>query len=86
MSYMVKYLRISSYVRKPFLIYDFATDPIWISLYAKEISFSLFSVYSVIFFIQELQYAMRRAGQNPTDVEVQDMINKIGRTLLNTGL
>ncbi len=40
--------------------------------------------YSVIY-IQELQYAMRRAGQNPTDVEVQDMINKIGRTLLNTG-
>jgi hypothetical protein len=28
---------------------------------------------------------MRRAGQNPTDVEVQDMINKIGKTLLNTG-
>ena len=27
--------------------------------------------------IQELQYAMRRAGQNPTDVEVQDMINNI---------
>jgi hypothetical protein len=27
-SYMVKYLRISSYIRKPFLIYDFATDPI----------------------------------------------------------
>ena len=23
-----------------------------------------------------LQYAMRRAGQNPTDVEVQDLINK----------
>jgi hypothetical protein len=41
--------------------------------------------YSVIFHIQELQYAMRRAGQNPTDVEVQDMINKIGRTLLFTG-
>ncbi len=29
--YIVKYLRISSYFRKPFLIYDFATDPIWIS-------------------------------------------------------
>ncbi len=29
---------------------------------------------------------MRRAGQNPTDVEVQDMINKIGKTLLFTGL
>ena len=27
--------------------------------------------------IQALQYAMRRAGQNPTDVEVQDIINKI---------
>jgi hypothetical protein len=27
-SYMVKYLRISSYIRKPFLIYDFAPDPI----------------------------------------------------------
>ena len=30
-----------------------------------------------IFSIQALQYAMRRAGQNPTDVEVQDIINKI---------
>ncbi len=29
---MVKYLRISSYIRKPFLIYDFAPDPIWISI------------------------------------------------------
>ena len=27
--------------------------------------------------LQDLQYAMRRAGQNPTDVEVHDMINKI---------
>jgi hypothetical protein len=26
-SYMIKYLRISSYIRKPFLIYDFATAP-----------------------------------------------------------
>jgi hypothetical protein len=26
-SYMVKYLRIASYIRKPFLIYDFATAP-----------------------------------------------------------
>ena len=29
------------------------------------------------FLTQDLQYAMRRAGQNPTDVEVQDLINKI---------
>ena len=27
--------------------------------------------------MQELQYAMRRAGQNPTESEVQDMVNKI---------
>jgi hypothetical protein len=26
-SYMGKYLRISSYIRKPFLTYDFATAP-----------------------------------------------------------
>ncbi len=26
-SYMVKYLRISSYIRKSFLIYDFVTAP-----------------------------------------------------------
>ncbi len=27
-SYMGKYLCISSYIRKPFLIYDFATAPL----------------------------------------------------------
>ncbi len=32
-SYMGKYLRISPYMRRPFLIYDFATGPLWISLY-----------------------------------------------------
>ncbi len=32
-SIMTKYLRTSSYIRKPFLIYDFAPDPFWISLY-----------------------------------------------------
>ncbi len=30
-SYMVKYLRISTYIREVFLIYDFATDHIYIS-------------------------------------------------------
>ncbi len=43
-SYMVKYLHISSYIRKAFLIYDFATDHIWISLYMKKISFFFISV------------------------------------------
>ncbi len=31
-SNIVKYLRISSYIRTPFLIYDFATTPFWNSL------------------------------------------------------
>jgi hypothetical protein len=35
-----EYLRISSYIRKPFLIYDFATAPLWISLYMRKIGFS----------------------------------------------
>ncbi len=39
---MTKYLPISSYIRKPFLIYNFAIDPIWISLYMRKIVFSLF--------------------------------------------
>ncbi len=34
--YMTKYLRISSYIKKPF-----ATAPIWISLYMRKILFSL---------------------------------------------
>jgi hypothetical protein len=38
---MVKYLRISSLYRKPFLIYDFATSPLRISLYMR----NLLSVY-----------------------------------------
>ncbi len=36
-SYMGKYLPISSYIRKPFLIYNFATAPLWISLYMRKI-------------------------------------------------
>ena len=31
----------------------------------------------ILFFLQDLQSALRRAGQNPTESEVQDMINKI---------
>ncbi len=41
-----EYLRISSYIRKPFLIYDFATAPLWISLYVYEENFINF-----IFFV-----------------------------------
>ncbi len=38
-SYVVKYLRVSSYRRKPFFMYDFATDSLWISLYMRKIWF-----------------------------------------------
>ncbi len=54
-SYMEKYLRISSYIMKPFLIYDFATAPLWISLNMRKILFSFLSVwwlwsYSLLYF------------------------------------
>ncbi len=35
-SYMGKYLRISSYISKPFLTYDVATALLWISLYMRK--------------------------------------------------
>ncbi len=47
-SYIVKYLRISSYIRKPFLIYDFAPDPIWISLYMGEYNDDIYVALSLV--------------------------------------
>ncbi len=46
--YMTKYLCISPYFRKPFLIYDFAPDPLWIFLYIRKIFSSFYHciVYS----------------------------------------
>jgi hypothetical protein len=41
-SYMTKYLRISSYIRNPFLIFDFAPDPFWISWYMRKFFFSFY--------------------------------------------
>ncbi len=43
--YMIEYLHISSYIWKPFFIYDFATNPIWISLYMRKNLFSFLSVW-----------------------------------------
>ncbi len=43
-AYMGKYLRISSLIRKPFLLYDFATAPLWNSLYMRKIWYSFLSV------------------------------------------
>jgi hypothetical protein len=36
-----------TYIRKPFLIYDFATAPLWIPLFIRKIWFSSLSVCSV---------------------------------------
>ncbi len=41
-SYIGKYLRTSSYIGEPFLIYDFATAPLWISLYMRKFDFLLY--------------------------------------------
>ncbi len=46
-SYMTKYCRISSYIRKPFHVFDFATAPIWISWNMRKILFYFLSVYSL---------------------------------------
>ncbi len=44
---MVKYLRISSYIKKPFLVYDFVPDNIWISLYEENFILFFISVWCV---------------------------------------
>ncbi len=47
---MGKYFPIYSYIGKPFLIYDFATAPLWISLYmGKKFIFFFISVETKIF-------------------------------------
>jgi hypothetical protein len=40
--YMRKCANISPYMRRPLVIYDFATAPYWISLYMKKIWFSFY--------------------------------------------
>ncbi len=59
-SYIGKYFRISSYIRKPFLIYDFATAPLWISLYMRKI---LFSFYQCIFLGSVRIFSCSRIGR-----------------------
>ncbi len=67
---MVKYLRISSYIRKPFLINDLATDPIWISLYVRKILFSFLSVYMHCQNLRPLLQPPRKPGsrRQPTSI------------------
>ena len=69
-SYMVKYLRISSYIRRPFLIYDFATSPIWIFLYMRKFFYYFLSVCtnshftsSYFAYLQGLKLIVQRVRQ-----------------------
>ena len=55
-SYMAKYLCISSYIKKPFILYDFPTAPFWISLYMREILFYFLSVYYPFNLTFDLRY------------------------------
>ena len=63
-SYLGKYFRISSYIRKPFLIYDFATAPLWISLYMRKIWFTFLSVHPQCLFslLAKLTALMKKCG------------------------
>ncbi len=45
--YMRKCANIFPYMRRQFIIYDFATASFWISLYMRKIWFSFFSVYGI---------------------------------------
>ncbi len=57
-TYMDKYLHSSSFSSKPFPIYDFATDPIWISLYVYEENFVFFFISAVFVGNQYLLFSI----------------------------
>ncbi len=48
LQYMRKCANISPYVRRPLVIYDFATAPFWFSLYMRKIRVSFLSVCCII--------------------------------------
>ncbi len=73
-SYMTKYLRISSCNRKPFLIYDFATDPIWISLFMRKMLVSFLSVWVLICLSFKIRYAPPHPWCGPTPKRVLQVV------------
>ncbi len=72
-SYIGKYLPISSYIRKPFLIYDFVTAPLWISpIYEENLIFFFISaprrrmtVTSSLYEISTEQLGKKKRNKNP---------------------
>ncbi len=57
--YIVNYLRIPAYIRKLFLIYDFAPDPILTSLYMRK-NFTVFFIR--VKYVKPLQVATKRCS------------------------
>jgi hypothetical protein len=86
-SYMGKYLCISQYINKPFLIYDFATAPLWISLYMRKIRFYFLSVYAEYSSVQSentpkilsifCKYWVTAEWENSTVWNIYEYFNKI---------
>jgi hypothetical protein len=68
--YMVKYLRISSYIRKPFLIHDFATTPFWISFFEENFLFFFISLFSF-----DLKIIIKRSPQKPNTPQENKKMN-----------
>ncbi len=66
--YMGKYLRISSYIRKPFLIYDFATTPLWISLYVRKIFFFFFISVGLLCAVQIINFMLNVFTEHERDL------------------
>ncbi len=88
---MAQYLRISSYIRKLFLIYDFASDPVWISLYMRKFSFLFyqysFQVWVTVCLPESLMFvnSMRGAGllhaaDDPTHEHIPRLVAKVQQT------
>jgi hypothetical protein len=59
-----KYFCISSYIRKPFLLYDFAPDPIWISYIWGKFSFFFNVVQSWIIRSREISHYVKRRRES----------------------
>ncbi len=63
-SYVTKYLRITSYIRKPFLVYDFATAPLWISLFMRKIWLNFFTSAAKKTFLHKLKNILIKETRN----------------------
>ncbi len=68
---MRKCANIQSYIRRPLVIYDFATAPFWISLYMREILFPFLSVQVRMRRIHQLQFLTCGGGLNAHQHQVQ---------------